>query len=189
MILKFKNINHPSRQEYSENYTIRYNFPEQRVKVYIESSPNLKNGFLEVDSGLYEIPWSYIGLRDNVMSLDDIFPEDAEIINSYVKIFKDGYNDKEVFGFLPPLYFRDKLNIPLGERTKSDLFVVSRNILNDLELQKNIKPTELRYKKRDLVLPEIIENYLVYKVPGKYTYLGEDDYNSNNFKLMVKQGR
>ena len=86
------------------------------------------------------------------------------------------------------MYFRDKLNIPLGERTKSDLFVVSRNILNDLELQKNIKPTELRYKKRDLVLPEIIENYLVYKVPGKYTYLGEDDYNSNNFKLMVKQG-
>ena len=184
MILKFKNIS-PSKQEYNENYTIRYNFPEQRVKVYIKSSPGIKNGFLEVEPGLYEIPWSYIGLR-NVKSLDDIFPEDVDIINSYVKIFNDGYSDnKKVFGFLPPLYFRDKPNIPPGERTKSDLFIVSKDILSGLELQENIKPLDLRYKKRDLVLPEIIENYTVYKVPGKYTYLGEDDYNSNNYEIKI----
>lgn len=116
MILKFKNLN-SLKPEYSENYTIRYDFPEQRVKVYIESSPGLKSGFLEIEPGLYEIPWSYVGLRDNVKNLNDIFPEDVDIINSYIKIFNDGYKDsKEIFGFLPPPYFRDKLNIPLGEK-------------------------------------------------------------------------
>lgn len=178
MILIFKNL-YPDKPEYNKGYTIRSDFFEQRVKVFIKSEPNLNNGFYESESGLYEVPWTYIGFR-NINNLNDIFSEDIDIIKAYLEIFEKGFNKEIVFGFLPPEYFRDKLNIPYSEKTKSDMFAVSKKNLDDLELQTSIKPSDLRYRKRDLILPEIIKNYKVYKIPGKYTYLGEDDYNNNN---------
>ena len=178
MILRFKSL-YSSQPEYNDKYTIKSDSFEQKIKVYIESEPKLECGFYEYEAGLYEIPWTYIGLQDVITCLDDIFPEDVNIINSYIKVFEEGYQDKDVFGFLLPEYFRDKSNIP--QRVMSDLFLVSPRRVEDLELQTTIKPSNLRYRKQDLVLPEVIKNYKVYKVPGKYLYLGEDDYNNDNY--------
>lgn len=160
-------------------------FFEQRVKVYIES--DIKSQlFNETSPGLFEIPSSYVGLSDNVSRLDQVFSEDVKIISSYVNIFNSGISSLvyKVIGYLPPEKFKDSIYIPYSKKLMSSVFLISPDIEENLELITYINPSDLKYKKRDLVLPKVIQEYNVYKLPGKYMYTGVDDFNSHDSELL-----
>jgi hypothetical protein len=158
-------------------------------EVYVKDNPGLNNGFLEVEPGLYRIPDIYKTnhfLSDYKIpedscewfyNLDSILPSEKEILEKYLKIYKDGWEEPEmILGFMPRRDYKGAIYIQ-PDGPLSDVYILSKTELQEID-RVNINPLNLDYRRSDYILPGKLNLYpYMYKLPGQHRYLGT---HSNN---------
>lgn len=158
-------------------------------EAYVKDNPELNNGFLEVEPGLYRIPDIY--KTDHFLSdykipedscewfynLDSILPSEKDILEKYLKIYEDGWKEPEVvLGFMPRKDYKGAMYIQ-PDGPLSDVYVLSKIELPDKE-EVSINPLDLDYRRTDYILPGKLNLYpYIYKLPRQYRY---DGTHSNN---------
>lgn len=158
-------------------------------EIYIKDTPNLNNGFFEIESGLYRVPDVYktdLFLNDYKIpennctwfySFDHVMLSEKEILEKYLMIYEKGWEEPErILGFMPRKDYKGAMNIQ-PDGPLSDVYILSKTELKEID-RVSINPLDLDYRRSDYILPGKLNLYPhIYKLPEQYRYLGT---HSNN---------